>query len=52
MTRTMKGFEITSNENSAGNKTSHLENIKHEGRENQNASWLRKQTLLIQQLRT
>lgn len=48
MTRTMKGFEMTSNENSAGNKTSHLENINHKGHENPNASWLRKQTLLIQ----
>lgn len=37
MARTMTGFEIRLNENSAGNETSHLENIKHKGHENPNA---------------
>lgn len=40
MTRVMKGLEITSNDNLAGNEPSQLQNTKHGGHENQYASWL------------
>ena len=46
MTRMMEGLDIMSDENSAENETSHLEDIKHRGHENQNASWLRRQTFV------